>query len=80
MTDLQVFTRLRFGSTKAETCFAFSHKVDLRMPGRGVGGNPRFDRGGSQLRLLWTSPSVWMGQHQLNVVCNGVPFTSSIRL
>ena len=80
VTNLQVFTCLGLGSTEAETCFAFGHKVDARMPSGGVGDNARFDRGGSQLRLLWASPSVWMGQHQLNGFGDGIPSKFSVRL
>ena len=73
VTDLQVFTRLGMGSAKAETCFTLGNKVDGSVAGRGIGDNTRFYCGVSQVGLLWASPSVGMGQHQLDGFRDRVP-------
>ena len=80
VTNLEVFTRLGMGSAKAETCFTLGNKVDGSVTNRGVGHNARFDCGGSQLSLLWASPSVGMGQNQLDGVRNRVPSKFSVWL
>jgi len=80
MTDLQAFTRLGMGSAKVEACFTLGHKVDARVPNRGVGDDARSNRSDSQLRLLWATPPVGMAQHQLDIVRDGVPSEFSIRL
>ena len=53
--------------------------MDAGVPGRSVEDNARFDRGVSQFRLLWASPSVETGQHQLNVTRNGAASSLPIR-
>ena len=80
VTDLQVFTRLGMGSAKAKTCFTLGNKVDGGVAGRGIGDNTGFDCGVSQVSLLRASPSVGMGQHQLDGFRDRVPSEFSIWL
>ena len=80
MTDLQALTRLSMCGTEVEARFAFSYKVNLGSPGGTIGDDTRFDRGGSQLLLLGTTPPVGMAQDQLDIVRDGVPSKLSVRL
>jgi len=80
MTNLEVFTRLGMGSAKAETCFTLGNKVDGSVTNRGVGDDARLDCGGSQLSLLWASPSIGVGQNQFDGVRDRVPSKFSVWL
>ena len=80
MTYFQGPTRLRLGSTKAEIRFALSNEVDRGVSSGGVGDDARSDCRGSQFRLLWTSPSVRMGQYQVYGARDRVPSGLSIGL
>ena len=73
MSDLQIFTRLGICSAKVETRFTLGNKVDRGMASRGIRDNARFDCGVSQVGLLWASPPVGMGQHQLDGSRDRVP-------
>jgi len=68
------------GSAKAETRFTFGNKVDGSVAGRGIGDNTRFDCSVSQVGLLRASPSVGMGQYQLDGCRDRVPSEFSIWL
>ena len=79
VTYLEILNGFGVGGTKVETCLAFGQKVDTEVPGRSVWDNAGFDRGGSQSRLLWASPSVRMSQHQFDIIRDGVPSNVPVR-
>lgn len=75
--DLQAFTGRSLGSAEVEARLPLGHEVDPRMSLGCVGDYARSDCGGPELALLRATPSVGMGQHELDLVRHRVPLVLS---
>jgi len=64
--DLHVLTRLGVGNTKVEARLPLRYEVNSGESLLGARNNPCPDSSSPELALLRTTPSVWMGQHELN--------------
>ena len=64
--NLQVFTGRSVGNAEVEARFPFGYEVDSGTLGF-VGDDASSYGGSAEFTLLWTAPSVGMGQHELNV-------------
>lgn len=71
--NLQVFSRVSVGDTEVEACFPFRHEMDSCVPFWGIGDDLCFDGGSPELVLLWATPPVGVGQHELNAPRHRIP-------